>query len=58
MKDTSTDTDKIFATLHEHSKKLKEFGTRHDKDDLKLLSKLEVAMLEVHEHIFTILNAD
>jgi len=58
VKDISTDPDKIFATLDEHSKKLEEFGPRYSKDALQILSKLEVAMPEGYEHIFTLLNTD
>ena len=54
--DTSTDPDKIFATLDEHSKKLLDFGEIYEKDALQILSKLEVAMPEGYEHILTLLT--
>ena len=54
--ETSIDLDKIFVTLDDHSKKLKEFVARHEKDALQILSKLEVAMPEGYENIFTLLN--
>ena len=58
IKDAATDLDKIFAILDEHSKKLSEFGSRYEKDALQILSKLEVAMSDGYEHIFTLLNTD
>ena len=58
VKDTSTNPDKIFATLDEHSKKLKEFSPVYEKDALQILSKLEVAMPEGYKHIFTLLNTN
>ena len=58
LKDASTDLDKIFATLDEDSKKLKEFGPRRNKDTSQILSKLEVDVPEEHEHAFNLLNTD
>ena len=56
--DESVDPDKVFTTLDEHSKKLKEFGDRYEKDALQIISKLEVAMPDTYQHIFTLLNTD
>ena len=58
MTKTITDPNKIFVTLDEHSKKLKEFGARHEKDVLHILSKLESAMQEGHEHMIALINAN
>ena len=58
IKETSTNPDKIFTVLDEHSKKLLEFGARYEKYSLQILSKLEVAIPEGYKHIFTLLNTD
>ena len=58
LTDETVDPDKVFATLDEHSKKLKEFGDRYEKDALQILSKVEVAMPENYEHVFTLLNTE
>ena len=48
----------MFATLDEHSKKFKEFGARHEKDTLRIMSKLEVANPEGCKHMIDLINAD
>ena len=58
VKETSTCQENIFATLEEHSNKIKEFSTRHEKESLRILSKLEAAVLEGREHVFTLLNTE
>ena len=56
--DATVDPDKVFTTLDEHLKKLKEFCDRCEKDALQVMSKLEVTMPDTYQHIFTLLNTD
>ena len=56
--ENSTNPEKIFETLENHSRKLKEFGDRHEKCSLNALIKLEVAILDACDHMLTLLRTD
>ena len=56
--DACVDPDKVFASLDDYSKTLKEFEDRCAKDALNFLSKIEVAMLDNYQCIFTLLDTD
>ena len=56
VSDVSIDSDLIFKTLEEQSKKVGVFGNRHSKYSLQTQSKLKKALPNDYDYVFTFLN--